>query len=70
MQKSELNSYPGWKTISHSGFETLGWEMEPKAFPNTHDLIWFDLICSYLASEETIEKLSEFVQYRKKRRYL
>ena len=42
LQKSELNSYLGWKTISHSGIETLGWEMEPKASPTF--MIWFDLI--------------------------
>ena len=41
LQKSELNSYLGWKTISHSGIETLGWEMEPKASPTF--MIWFDL---------------------------
>ena len=42
----QLNSYPEWKTITQSGLETPVWEMEPKAFPNTHDLIWFDLIFS------------------------
>ena len=42
LQKSELNSYLGWKTISHSGIETLGWEMEPKASPTF--MISFDLI--------------------------
>jgi len=41
LQKSELNSYLGWKTISHSGIETLGWEMEPKASPTF--MICFDL---------------------------
>ena len=36
----------GLKTITQSGLKTPVWEMEPKAFPNTHDLIWFDLIFS------------------------
>ena len=42
LQTSELSSYPGWNLISHSGIETLGWEMEPKASPTF--MIWFDLV--------------------------